>query len=409
MIVRPLSILLLYDCVYPESIGGVEHRNDRLARALAGRGHRITIAGFSAAPGPRRPTPGVEISPLGPPGRLYTAAGRRRASEALRLARAAASLDLAGFDVVETANIPYAHLPPLALRCRRAGTPLVVTWYEHWGRYWRDYLGSPLWPLHAAVEALCTRLGTAAIATSRLTAGRVAARRGEPVPVVPVGVPVAEIRAAASGVAETTEVAEAAGAGPPLVYAGRLLAEKRLDLLLAAVGRLAAGRAGPLLEVIGDGPDRARLAALAAGLGLGRSVVFAGRLPTSRDVWQRLGAARLAVQPSAREGFGLFPLEAMAAGLPVVVCESSESAVSELVRDGVEGVVTTPEPEALAAALARLLDDDAERARMAAAARRRAEGFDWSRVAERMEEVFQGVALDPSTRAPISSERNLES
>lgn len=400
MSARPLAVLLLYDCVYPESVGGVEHRNDRLARALAGRGHRVTIAGFSAArPGSPPATPGVEILPLGPPGRLYTAAGRRRASEALRLARAAARLDLAGFDVVETANIPYAHLPPLARRCRRAGTPLVVTWYEHWGRYWREYLRSPVWPLHAAVEELCTRLGTTAIATSRLTAERVAARRRSPVPVVPVGVPVAEVRVAAAGAEEP---------GPPLVYAGRLLPEKRLDLLLAAVARLAPDRGpvagGPLLAVIGDGPDRTRLETMAADLGLGSSVVFTGALPSSRDVWRRLGAARVAVQPSAREGFGLFPLEAMAAGLPVVACESRESAVPELVRHGVEGLVMAPEPAALAAALARLLEDEAERARMAAAARERAEGYDWGRVAERMEEVFARAALDPSPRASISSQ-----
>jgi glycosyltransferase involved in cell wall biosynthesis len=375
-----VNVLLFYDCLYPGSVGGVEHRNHELAKALAARGHRVTLAGFCAAPS--EPFPGVEVLPVGPPGRLYTSSGRRSTSEALRLARAALRLDVGRFDVVETANIPYAHLPPLALRCRRAGRPLVVTWHEYWGRYWRRYLGAQ-WPLYAAIERVTAHLGTAAVAVSRFTAGRVQAVRGGEVPVVPNGIPIASIRKAAE---------EGRGEGPPLVYAGRLLREKRLDLLLQAVARL--GRSGPVLALYGDGPDRGRLAELARELDLGETVLFQGYLPANVDVWRRMGASRIAVQPSSREGFGLFPLEAMAAGLPVVYCESSESALSELVEDGVHGLRTPPDPAALAGALDRLLGDEAERSRLAENARRHAAAYDWGAVAAEMERVF-AVAVSP--------------
>lgn len=369
-----MRILLFYDCIYPGSVGGVEHRNHELAKALAARGHRVILAGFCDAPS--EPFPGVEIRPVGPPGRLYTSDGRRSTAEALRLARAALRLDVKELDVLEAANIPYAHLPALAFR----GRPLVVTWHEYWGRYWSRYLGAK-WPVYAAVERVSAHLGTAAVAVSRLTAGRVQAVRGEAVRVVPNGIPVQAIqRAAGEGRAEGPPLAS------PLVYAGRLLREKRIDLLLEAVARL--GRRGPLLAVYGDGPDRARL----EGLARKDLVVFEGYLPTSVDVWRRMGAARIAVQPSSREGFGLFPLEAMAAGLPVVYCESSESALDELVGDGVHGLRTAPEPDALAAALDRLLNDEAERSRLAENARRHAEGFDWSAVAAEMEDVFSLAA-----------------
>jgi glycosyltransferase involved in cell wall biosynthesis len=298
----------------------------------------------------------------------------------VRLARSMLRLDLRRFDVVESANIPYAHLPPLALRCRLARRPLVVTWHEYWGSYWRQYLGSK-WPVYAAIERATAHLGTAAIAVSRLTAGRLERVRGEVVPVVPNGIPLEAIRSASE---------EGSADGPPLVYAGRLLREKRIDLLLEAVAQLPKGT-GPLLAVYGDGPDRKRLEEMADRLGLGEAVSFRGYLPTNVDVWRRMGESRIAVQPSSREGFGLFPLEAMAAGLPVVYCESSESALSELVLDGAHGLRTAPDPESLAVALRRLLTDEAERRRMSEAARRHAEGFDWSVVALRMEEVFRGV------------------
>ncbi len=380
---RPLSILLFYDCIYPESVGGVEHRNSELARALAERGHRVTLAGFAAAPS--QPCERVEILPVGPRKRLYSEAGKRSTLEAARLAAAAARIDLRPFDVVEAANIPYAHLPVLASRCRFLGKPFVVTWYEYWGRYWRQYLGAR-WPVYAAIERLTVPLGTRALADSHLTASRVETRRHEEVLVIPVGIPAARIREAAS----------AGSGGPPLVYAGRLLREKRVDLLLEAVARLAPGRPGPLLAVIGDGPDRRRLTALAERLGLlgsllgskSPAVVFHGHLPANADVWRMLGASRIAVQPSSREGFGLFPLEAMAAGLPVVYCESSESALSELVEPGVHGACTQPQPDALAMALDRLLADPGEVSRLAGNARRHAARYDWSAVATDMENVF---------------------
>lgn len=383
---RRLSILLLYDCIYPGSVGGVEHRNYELARALAGRGHRVTLAGFADAKD--IPAPGVEIVPLGARGRLYAASGKRSTGEALRFAAKVARMDLSPYDLVETANIPYVHLFPLALRCRLARKPLVVTWYEYWGAYWREYLGPVRWLPYAAIERLAVPLGRKAIADSRLAADRVQARRGGEVPVVPVGIPIEAIRAAASRPAESTEPATEPAS--PLIYAGRLLREKRVDLLLDAVALLppAPGPADPLLTILGTGPERERLEEQARALGIADRIRFLGHLPTNADVWRALGRAQVAVQPSSREGFGLFPLEAMAAGLPVVYCESPESALPELVRPGLEGICTAPVPSALAAALARLLADETERERLAQGARERSEAYGWESIAGRLENLF---------------------
>jgi len=380
---RPLRLLFVYDCVVPNSMGGVEQRNHHLAVALAERGHRVTLAGWS--PEASSPHPGVEVLPVGRPGRLYTRGGRRRTSSAIRFARDVARIDLAPFDAVETANIPYLHLFPLARGAARAGRPLCVTWYEYWGRHWRRYLRGPAWPAYAAIERLAASLGRAAVAVSALTAGRLARRRGEEVPVIPVGVsPKAVGGEAAAGLAEQ-------GPGPPLVYAGRLVPEKRLDLLLAALRELARRLPErPLLAVIGDGPERARLEGLAADLGVSEAVTFRGRLANAEAVWRELGRSRVAVQPSAREGFGIFPLEALAAGVPVVHCASAESAVGEIVRHGVEGLRTEPSPEALAAALVGLLADGG-RGRLAAlgeSARARAREYSWDAVAGRVEALF---------------------
>jgi len=381
--VRQLEILTLYDCIAPESVGGVEQRNLELARALARRGHRVTLAGWASAPS--EPEPGVRVLPLGAPGDLYTGGGKRRTGAAIRFALDVARADLSGYDLIETANIPYLHLFALAPRCAAAGIPLCVTWHEYWGRYWREYLATPLWRAYALLELLTARLGAGAIAVSRLTAERLAAHRRGEIHVIGNGIPVEEVRAAADSAA-TVDV--------PLIYAGRLLPEKRVDLLLGAVrGLVDRGLDGCLLTIIGEGPDRSRLDELADTLGLGDAVRFVGRLPTEKDVWRALGRARIAVQPSSREGFGRFPLEAMAAGRPVVYCASDDSAVGEIVRDGVEGLRSAPDPEALADSLWRLLRPEGEPlvARLAANARRRAEQYSWESLAAEIEAVYLGL------------------
>jgi L-malate glycosyltransferase len=385
-----LKILLVYETVYPDFIGGVETRNFELAAALRRRGHEVTLAGFRK--------PGVPASAgtqsLGELAGLYNAAGQRSTRGAVRFALTVPGIDVRGFDVVETANMPYVHIFPLALKCALAGKPLLVTWYEYWGNYWQGYVGRLKAPVYKAIEWCTGQVGTAVTATSRLTQERLARkRRGGEVELVPCGIHVAEVQRAA---AMDGPRAGGGGSVPPLVYAGRLLRAKRVDLLLRAVALLAPRHPGVLLTVFGDGPAKEELVRLAEELGIAAQVDFRGHVETSEEVWRNLGRARVAVQPSEREGFGLFPLEAMAAGLPVVYCESPESAVPELVRDGVEGICTPPEPAPLAAALDRLLTDDAEWRRLQRNALERAAGYDWDEVAKRIEATCARLVKTPA-------------
>jgi len=79
----------------------------------------------------------------------------------------------------------------------------------------------------------------------------------------------------------------------------------------------------------------------------------------------------------------------------VVYCESPESAVPELVRDGVEGVCAAPEAAVLAAVLDRLLTDEAEWSRLRRNALERAAGYDWDEVARRIEETCARLMKRP--------------
>ncbi len=349
----------------------------------------MTLAGFRkpAAPGaPPRP----DVRSLGELDKLYNASGQRSTRGAVRFALTVPRLDVRGFDVVETANMPYVHIFPLAVKCALAGKPLLVTWYEYWGDYWKGYVGRLKAPVYKAIEWCTGQVGTAVTATSRLTQERLAAkRRRKGVELVPCGIHVDDVRRAARPEEHHH------GEGPPLIYAGRLLREKRIELLIRAVALLAPRHPGTLLTIFGDGYHLEALVKLAKELGISDRIDFRGHVETSEEVWRHLGRARIAVQPSEREGFGLFPLEAMAAGLPVVYCESPESALPELVRDGVEGLRAAADPAALAAALDRLLTDEAEHSRLRGNALERASGYDWDEVARRIEETCARLVRRP--------------
>jgi glycosyltransferase involved in cell wall biosynthesis len=380
----PQRILLIYDCVYPASLGGVEYRNYCLARALVDRGHQVTLAGWGDLPAGSLPA-GVAMVRLPYAARLHDRAGKRGIVATLRFAAAMLRLDLSDYDIVETASIPFLHVFPLALRCWLERKPLNVSWYEFFGPYWQAYKGGLAAPLFRGIEWLTAQLGNRVNASCEQTRVKLAAarcRKSPEPPLLPCGVWLADVQR----VFERPAVV-----APQLIYAGRLIPEKRLDLLLRAVALLPRPDEGVIqLGIVGDGTERQSLEALSRELGLGQRVRFFGRLPAIEEMWHLLAHAELAVQPSRREGFGLFPLEALALGKPVIYCAAEENAIGDVVRHEREGLCTEPTPEALAAAIARLLDDPGERAEFSRRARERAADYDWPAVAERAEVLFHG-------------------
>jgi glycosyltransferase involved in cell wall biosynthesis len=175
--------------------------------------------------------------------------------------------------------------------------------------------------------------------------------------------------------------------GGGMVYVGRLRHEKGVDVLVEAMGRLGRHR----LDVVGDGPERSRLEALAAARAPGR-VRFHGSVTKDR-VADLLRSAAVAVMPSrCHENQPMAVLEAFACGVPVVATKLG--GLPELVQPGRYGeTVPAEDPAALAAAVARLLADPAEAFAMGQAARRHAEQqFSPKRHLERLEEAYRSAA-----------------
>jgi glycosyltransferase involved in cell wall biosynthesis len=150
--------------------------------------------------------------------------------------------------------------------------------------------------------------------------------------------------------------------GCVLAFAGRLTAQKDLDVALDALGRVP----GPTLLVAGDGPQRDALEERAARDGLEGRVRFLG--PASRDdVLRVLRAADAMLLTSRWENMPHSVLESLAVGTPVVA--TSVGGVPEIVRDGENGLLVPPRsPDEIVRAIERIAHDEGLRARLAAAA-----------------------------------------
>jgi glycosyltransferase involved in cell wall biosynthesis len=166
---------------------------------------------------------------------------------------------------------------------------------------------------------------------------------------------------------------------PLAVCVGPLRYQKGQDLLVEAWSQVKVAEPEAELVLVGDGPERKRVAELADGTG----VVFAGH---QEKVIPWLAAADVVVIPSRWDGLSLSLLEAMSTGRSIVA--NDVPGVRRVLADGGE-VVPVGDRSALATALTKRLKDPELAAREGLAARRRAEeGFAWDRLIERMDEAY---------------------
>ena len=175
--------------------------------------------------------------------------------------------------------------------------------------------------------------------------------------------------------------------GIVVVTAGALIARKGQVLAIEAMADVP----DATLVLVGDGPDRARLEALAAGLG--PRVRFAGRRP-HEELPLYLAAADATLLPSQSEGLANVWVESLACGTPVVTCDAGGGA-HEAIRRPEAGRIVAREPKALAAALNAILADPPSQD---AVRRCIADRFSWDRNAAELEAHLRRVAA----RAPLA-------
>jgi teichuronic acid biosynthesis glycosyltransferase TuaC len=149
-------------------------------------------------------------------------------------------------------------------------------------------------------------------------------------------------------------------------------------------------------ELIGKGPDRESLAALARSLGVAERVSFRGAMPHDAALAE-LARCHVHVMPSIHDAFGVAHVEAMAAGLPAI---GGEGTGAEDIAGAGEGMILVPAGDltALTRVIERTVTDEAELQRLGEAARRTAaEHFTWSRNAEETLALYEEIVTATTT------------
>jgi glycosyltransferase involved in cell wall biosynthesis len=342
-----MRICIVYDCLYPHSVGGAERWYRSLAERLAGAGHEVTYLTLRQWPrGADADFSGVEVIAVGPQMSLYDAARRRILPPLVFGAGICKYLLRYGhrYDVVHTASFPYFSLLAAGVARRHGGYRIFVDWHEVWTRdYWRDYLGRLGGEIGWRIQRLCMRIPQRAFCFSRLHERRL---REE------------GFRGSASVLegeyAGTALEGEPARSDDVVIFAGRHIPEKRAPAVVDAVAKARERLPHLRAQLFGNGPDYEEVLARIAELGLADAVDAPGFVP-GEEVEAALARALCLVLPSRREGYGLVVVEASARGTPSVVVRDPDSAATELVAEGENGYVAeSADADALADAIVRV-------------------------------------------------------
>ncbi len=186
--------------------------------------------------------------------------------------------------------------------------------------------------------------------------------------------------------------------GGGVVTVGRLVAQKRMDIVLDAVARLREqGRTVPL-KIIGDGPLRSALEERAVQLNIGDTTRFLGAVEPGR-LADAIGDADVFAFTAYGEGLGLAAAESLMMGIPVVATEAGGGVIDVVPTRGAGRIIPEGDALALSSALAELIDDPEARNLAAEAGEQLRDRFEPALVAERFEHIYAKVRSDACANA----------
>jgi glycosyltransferase involved in cell wall biosynthesis len=373
--VIPRRIVFVSDSIYPYMMGGKEKRLYEITKRLATMGHDVHIYTMHwwQDPSPTKMESGVQLHAICRHHELYKG-DRRTVKEAVLFGLACFKLFWVRFDVLDVDHMPFFPIFSTWIVCVLRRRKLYATWHEALSRQdWVSYMGSG-GLVAALIERMSISLPHRITAASAHTKELLETIHGR----------VKRVELVASGI--DTSLLQAVRSIPvhcDVLYVGRLVKDKHVDMLIAAIEIVA--RSDPSIHcvIIGQGIEKPRLKRKVTTKKLQQNITFLDPLPEAADVYAFMKSAKVFCSASSREGFGITSLEALGCGTPVITTNSPANAARHLVHDGQNGSVVSPNPQAIAEAIVYWIDTMRKPAITAHVAE-----YDWDHLAQKQAQVY---------------------
>lgn len=382
-----MKIAFIYDSVYPWVKGGAERRVYELARRLVERGHEVHwyTMGFwmdeNSKMSEDMDLEGIHLHSVCKPVELYTS-DRRSIKEAIYFAiKLLRPLMRENFDVVDCQGFPFFSCFTAKIHSLTGRSTLFVTFHEVWGDYWYEYLGK-LGVFGKMVEKLTFKLTDHTITVSKKTMRDLEDLGGVESTVIPNGINFSEIE---SIEAQNPDNKIQSIHNSDVLYAGRLIKEKNLELLLESIETVRSRMPEVNCLIIGEGPEREKLEKIALKKNLKDNIKFMGFLEDHENLISLMKSSKVFVLPSKREGFGMVVVEANASGLPVVVYEHEMNAARDLIDENVNGFIATDSKDMAEKIIIGMKRHDTMKDACVNSAKR----YDWDGIVQTLEEVYK--------------------
>lgn len=320
-----MKIAFVSDAIYPYNKGGKEKRLYDITTRLAQRGHDVHIYCMKWWKGKEnhRVENGVHLHAISPLYPLYSG-DRRSIKQGILFGLACLKLIKENWDVIDVDHMPFFPVIFTKLVCLLKGKKMIASWHEVWGRkYWLDYLGWKGIPAFL-IEQISFFMPDKIISISEMTTRRLKyyTNNKKTVITVPIGVDYERIR----NVKPSHEKSD-------IIFAGRLLKNKNVDVLLQSVTLLKKLKTDIKCVIIGNGPEEENLHKLTEILHLQSNILFKQFVPTDEELFALMKSSKVFVLPSNREGFGLTTIEANACGIHVITAQHKDNAAQDLVKE----------------------------------------------------------------------------
>jgi glycosyltransferase involved in cell wall biosynthesis len=373
-----MKIAFISDAIYPYNEGGKEKRLFEVTTRLARKGHEIDLYCMSWWDGSRdRVENGVHLHAISKYYPLYS--GKRRSIiQALTFGLACLKLFKKDFEIIDVDHMPHFPLFFTKLVCLLKKKKMIATWHEVWGKdYWQEYLGFK-GIFGFLIEKLSVLMADEIISVSKHTTEKLKSNLKFKKKIYTIS---------NGNDFEKIQEIKPSEKKSDVIFAGRLLSNKNIDVLIRAIQSVKEKIPGIKCLIIGNGPEKNKLEELIQKLNLEININFLGFLEDHDDVYAMMKSSKVFILPSTREGFGIVVIEANACGIPVITIDHEANAAKDLIEEGINGFICQLNEEEIAKKTIRILNNGSGR-NMEKDCKVLAKKYDWDKIVGEVEEVY---------------------